>query len=206
MTDPEDPVDFEALQGELVRALKPPTKADIERIWRHEVWTAHKGLCAGCGGGDHVVVVMLIPAEAGGKFVPENGSTICRVCQVAAKALEKAAESGTGEAKRRPINIWVGKALYERITLSLESGTGFTSMGSLTRFMMSLVVADPTRFADLGLYQDPGTDVKINLWVERAVYDDFKVVLAGMDMTVTSAIKGLLLMYVSDAEPAFRRN
>jgi hypothetical protein len=183
--------------------LREPTHEDKIRIWRNGVWDTHKGCCAGCGGDEHVVVLMTVPLEAGGKLVPENGTTVCRVCQVAAKAIEKAAE---GKPNRRPINIWVSKDLYARLNTSLDSGLGFRSMGSLVRFMMGLVVSDPLRFGDLGLYQDPGTDVKINLWVERPVYDSFKSVLADMDMTVTGAIKGLLLMYVSEAEPAFRRN
>lgn len=183
--------------------LREPTQEDKIRIWRNEVWDAHKGCCAGCGGDEHVVVLMTIPLEAGGKLVSENGTTVCRVCQVATKAIEKASE---GKPNRRPINIWVSKGLYERLNTSLDSGRGFRSMGSLVRFMMGLVATEPSRFQDLDLYQDPGTDVKINLWVERPVYDSFKGVLADMGMTVTGAIKGLLLMYVSEAEPAFRRN
>jgi len=183
--------------------LREPTHEDKVRIWRNSVWDAHKGCCAGCGGDEHVVVLMTVPEEAGGKLVLENGTTVCRVCQVASKAIEKASE---GKQNRRPINIWVSKDLYERLNVSLDSGHGFRSMGSLVRFMMGLVVTDAKRFHDLPLYQDTGSDVKINLWVERPVYDEFKAVLSEMDMTVTGAIKGLLLMYVSDAEPAFRRN
>lgn len=196
--------DAEVVLPPMELLLHDPTPEQKRKIWRGLVWEAHRGLCAGCGGPENVVVLMIVPEEAGGKLALENGTTICRVCQVAAKAVERASESGS--SNRRPINIWVGKELYERVNKSLASGQGFRSMGSLVRFMMRLVAAEPSRFADLGLYQDHGTDVKINLWVERPVYDEFKSVLGTLDMTVTDAIKGLLLVYVSDAEPAFRRN
>ena len=69
-------------------------------------------------------------------------------------------------------------------------------MGSLVRYMMERVVTHPDLFEDLANYQDTGMDVKINVWVEPAMYESFKTVLANRRLTVTDAIKGLFAMYL----------
>jgi hypothetical protein len=192
MQEPESADDVSAEPLELL--ITPPTEEQKKRAWRLSVLDRYHNCCANCGGSDHLIVDMLVPLAAGGQLVESNGVTICRACQLAAKAADKAAE--VGKSKRRPVNVWISRALYERLTGSLEMASGFRSMGSLVRYMMERVVAHPDLFEDLANYQDVGMDVKINVWVEPAMYDAFKAVLVTRRLTVTDALKGLFAMYL----------
>jgi hypothetical protein len=190
-----DPEQDDVAASEPVEILiQPPTEAQKRRAWREAVLARYKHCCANCGGLDHLIVDMVVPEAAGGLLIESNGVTICRACQVAAKAADKAAESGN--VKRRPVNVWISRPLYDRLTSSLELAAGFRSMGSLVRYMMERVVAHPDLFEDLVNYQDTGMDVKINVWVEPAVYEDFKGVLATKKLSVTDAVKALFCMYL----------
>jgi len=192
MTNDSDQ-DAEA-SGPVEILIQPPTEAQKWSTWREAVRDRYKDLCANCGGQDHLIIEMIVPVAAGGLLVPSNGVTICRACQIAAKAADKAAEVGV--AKRRPVNVWISRPLYTRLTSSLELAAGFRSMGSLVRYMMTRVVAHPDLFEDLKNYQDAGMDVKINVWVDPDSYEQFKVVLATKGLSVTDAVKALFCMYL----------
>lgn len=174
--------------------IQPPNREQKLRAWREAVLDRYRNCCANCGGCDHLIVDMVVPESAGGRLIESNGVTVCRACQVATKAASKSEESG--KAKRRPVNIWVSRELYDRLTKDIELATGFRSMGSLVRYMMERVVAHPDLFEDLAKYQDTGMGVKINVWVDPATYEDFKKVLAEMSLSVTDAVKGLFCMYL----------
>lgn len=180
--------------GPVELLIQPPTEEQKQRTWRESVRARYKDLCANCGGSDHLIIEMLVPVAAGGQLIESNGVTICRACQIAAKAADKASEGGT--AKRRPVNVWISRGLYTRLTDSLEMASGFRSMGSLVRYMMTRVVAHPDLFEDLVNYQDAGMDVKINVWVDPGEYKDFKAVLAAKGLSVTDAVKALFCMYL----------
>ncbi len=179
------------------------TPEQQEASWKLAIFDKYNGQCANCGSDDHVSVVMLVPEAAGGRYVLSNGYTICRVCRVAAKAVEKAAETGKS-THRRPINLWISQQLYGQLTASLETRKGFSSMGSLVRYMMGIFVEDPSKFEDVRLYQDHAAEVKINLWVDPADYDLFKQALGKLGLSVTEAVRALLVMYVAEATPVFR--
>jgi hypothetical protein len=51
--------------------------------------------------------------------------------------------------------------------------------------------------------------VRLNLWVDAALYTTFKALVDNRGMTVTSALKALFCMYEAEATPlveAARRN
>ena len=164
--------------------------------WTRGVWEHYGGLCSNCGSNHYVAVRMMVPEAAGGQFVLTNGTTICRTCEVAQAAVRKAGE--TGATPRRPICVWISRRLYDSLQTSLKTRNGFNSMAGLTRAMMKLVVEHPERFADLDNYQDRGSDLKINLWVDADDYDRFKGVLTDRNLSVTDGVKGLLLMYTTE--------
>ena len=180
------------------------TKEDERTQWIDAVWKNFRGKCAGCGSDNNVAVKMIVPEEAGGKLVVENGTIICRTCEVARSAVEKAREAG--ETPRRPVNVWVSRKLYDSIHEALDTKNGFTSMGSMARYMMGLLVETPSRFEDLQNWQDRGSEVKINLWLDQSAYESFKEVVADRNMTVTDGIKGLMLMYTEEGAPSKRRS
>jgi len=197
MTDPLSPTDESA-----VEVLQSGAKSRQD-AWIRAVWEHYGGKCGNCGCAENVTVRMHVPEAAGGQFVLTNGYLICRTCEVANAAVRKAEE--TGKTPKRPICVWISRKLYDSVQTSLSTRNGFSSMAGLTRYMMKLVVEDPARFSDLENYQDRGSDLKINLWVDAADYDRFKGVLSDRNLTVTDGIKGLMLLYTTESAPSVRR-
>jgi len=145
---------------------------------------------------------MHVPEAAGGQHVLSNGYLICRTCEVAKTAVAKAEEHGT--TPKRPICVWISRKLYDNRQQTLQTRIGFSSMAGLSRCMMKLLVEDPDRFSDLANYQDRGSDLKINLWVDASDYDRFKTVLSDKNLTVTDGIKALMLLYTTEGAPSVR--
>ena len=144
---------------------------------------------------------MIIPAEAGGQTVTSNGVLLCRPCEMAS---ESVGSDKKKEHERRILNFWVSRKLYDSIQLSTEKSNGFNSVSSLVRYLMSKYVADEARFDDLEQFQADGAAVKINVWVDIATYATFKKLIDARGLTVTDAVKSLLLVYLetmSDLNP-----
>ena len=167
-------------------------KTDPKQLWEQAVREQSHDRCSNCGGESRLRVSLIIPLEAGGKYIPSNGMTLCRPCEMAAEAV---GSGKPGEAPRRPLNFWVSRKLYDRIHSGLETRVGFPSMGALVRYLMTKYISDELRFDDLEQYQDSGADVKINVWADRETYASFKVLVDKRGMTVTDAIKSLILLY-----------
>jgi hypothetical protein len=115
-------------------------------------------------------------------------------------ASESAPQSG---AALRPINFWVSDKLYK--SLQSNARGGFHSMAALVRYMMAKYVSDADRFDDLQQYQDEGSDVKVNVWVETDRYANFKQLVDSRGLTVTDAIKALIRMYEAESAPLVRK-
>lgn len=173
---------------------------DKKVLWERAVWANSKDRCANCGGSDRLQIHMAVPLEAGGQYVVSNGFLLCRVCELAALAA-----ANTQKAFSRPLNFWVSRELYTNLTSGIKRHKGFNSMGALVRHLMRMYVQNEGRFEDLTSYQDVGTDVKINVWVDPTEYESFKTLVQSMGSTVTDTIKSLIRMYVLDAEPLLPR-
>ncbi len=169
--------------------------AELVRAWERRVTELHRNRCSNCGGDDHLRAKLVVPREAGGQLVESNGVLLCRSCDMAAESVSKS----SGE--QRLVNFWVSRGLFDRLQYGLDTVQGFPSMGALVRYLITKYVADPSRFDDLELYQDGGSDVKVNVWVERDRYNTFKALLDKRGVTVTDALKGLIVMYGEKAEP-----
>lgn len=180
--------------------LSSDSKVATVSRWRNAVLDKYRDKCSGCGSDMNIAVHMIVPEVAGGKYEVDNGVVLCRTCEMARAAVEQGKDR---KNKRRPANVWISRRLYARMQTSLHGSKGFRSMGSLVRFMMDSLVADPSRFQDLKNYQDSGSDVKINIWVNIAAYDKFKEIVSNNGLTVTDAIKGLILMYETEVVPTF---
>jgi hypothetical protein len=133
---------------------------------------------------------MVVPPEAGGLKVESNGILLCRACEMAADAASRV--PGSEGAKRWPLNFLVSRSLYERMERLRERR--YRSFGSLVRYLMSSFVLDCSRFDDVCQYQDGGSDTKVNVWVPKQLYDTFRTLVTAQGMTVTDALKGLILM------------
>ena len=185
-----------------VKAQLTPEQAEAKRrqdeaIWRAAVLEKHHNRCDNCGSGDRLKVQMIVPADAGGMLVDTNGYVICLSCEMASRA----SAEGRSEA-RRPINFWVSRSLSNTLTSLTSEGRSFRSTGGLLRYLISMYVRNEDRFDELDRYQDAGTDVKINAWVDQDNYNTFKALLDKRGMTVTDALKALVLMYAAVGQRA----
>lgn len=173
--------------------------ASARETWVTQVWERHRNLCSNCGGQDRLKLVLVVPEQAGGKYIASNATILCRPCDVARSTLEKSDDPASGK-QARPINFWVSSKLYATLQNGLSTRYGFKSMAALVRFLMSQYVSDAPRFDDVLQFQDLGTDVKINVWVPRDVYAEFKELADKNGGTVTDTIKGLIRMYEAESE------
>lgn len=166
------------------------------RHWAAAVSDAFQGKCANCGSEHKVSPRLVVPHESGGKRIISNSTLLCRACELASGVLPRR----IGESDRRLINIWVSDALNAKLRERRDQGKS-QSIGSFVRYLMSKYVADQRRFDDLAQYQDSGTDVRLNVWVDSDLYSTFKTIVDAEGMTVTSALKSLFCMYEAEASP-----
>jgi hypothetical protein len=180
---------------EFIKGFDPDKLSDEQKLHLFEqaLLERAKDLCSNCGSDHKVQARMIVPLEAGGKFSFDNGTTLCRACEMASSVVKR---SPTGAAQR-PVNFWVSRRMYDKVKLL----NGFNSTGSLVRFLMSKFVAHDDQFDDLNLWQETGSDMKINVWVDKEIYTAFKTLVNERGMTVTDSFKALIRMYEEEAEP-----
>jgi len=175
------------------------TPKDRERTWATRVFEACGGRCSNCGSTDHLMVRMIVPKESGGREVVSNGTLLCRTCELARVISIRRPQLVSG-AHSRPINFFVSRELHRKLQDGLASDYGFRSVSALLRFLMTRFVSDPDQFDDIDMYQDGGSDVKVNVWVGRDMYDSFKTITDRDGRTVTDTLKGLIRMYEAEAK------
>lgn len=168
--------------------------------WEKQVLEKYHGKCVNCGSDVRVRVRPVVPVEVGGEYVLSNGTSLCRSCDL---VVDSRSRETKGDEKQ-PVNFWVSRGLHNRVLRSFETRNGFTGMGPLVRYVMSKYVLDEERFDDLEQYQDEGTDVKVNLLADGRVYDSFKRLVNKRGLTVTDAVKSLLVMYQEEAVPLMK--
>lgn len=186
---------------EVLVDAKAGTIEPVDFQWEQTVRERAKDRCDNCGGEDRTSAHMVVPAEAGGRRVPSNGILLCRPCEMAAGAVDKKTKSG----ERRILNFWVSRKLYDSLQTGMETRKGFSSVSALIRFLMSMYVSNEQRFDDLERYQDTGADVKINVWVDFSQYSSFKTLVDKNGLTVTDALKSLIMLYEQDGEPLVQK-
>jgi len=62
--------------------------------------------------------------------------------------------------------------------------------------MITSFITQPELYEDLQSWQDAGSDVKVNGWVDGAQYEVFKGMCQERNLSYTDALKGLLLVAV----------
>lgn len=166
-----------------------------EKPWEQQVREHYRDRCAGCGSTDRLKAKLIVPEEAGGKKLVTNGVLLCRSCEMAAESIDRSTGSD-----QRLVNFWVSQQLFDRIRWSIDHYKAFNSMGALVRYLMAKYLEDENRFDDLDLYQDiDSADTKINVWVDRSIYAAFKVLIDKRGLTVTDALKSLIVCFSNTA-------
>lgn len=161
--------------------------------WKKQVLERDASTCINCGQTHKVAACFIIPPEAGGRLVVSNGATICRDCRISA---EGARVLPVRIEQKTPINFFISKNLHSNIENALEKTEKFGSLSSLVRRMISSFITEPELYEDLSLWQDDGSDVKINGWVDGNQYEVFKRMCQEKNISYTDAMKALLLMAI----------
>jgi hypothetical protein len=179
-------------------------KVTVPPDWQQEVWKRTNNKCSGCGSTAKLRLKLIVPEEAGGQCSPENAYIVCRACEIATDATRPKMQ----HANNRPINFWVSRRLFERMNNGLCSDRGFKSKSALIRYLMGKYIHSEPQFDDLEQYQDAEgvDDAKVNAWVPKDTYETFKTMLDRRGMSVTDAVKALVMVYESEKDRDDRKD
>jgi len=97
---------------------------------------------------------------------------------------------------KTPINFLISDNLHKVVNKYVHNGSKFGSVSALMRSMISSFIAQPELYEDLQSWQDEGSDVKVNGWVDGLQYQLFKNMCRAKGISYTDALKALLLVAV----------
>lgn len=161
--------------------------------WKNDVLARDGGACCNCGSKLKVAACFIVPPEVGGKVKPSNGVTLCRECRISA---ESARVLPQRIDNKTPINFLISKRLHESVDSYVHNGSNFGSISALVRRMISSFITEAELYEDMSQWQDNGSEVKVNGWVDGTQYDVFKRMCQERGISYTDALKSLLLMAV----------
>lgn len=165
--------------------------------WKEAVLARDQNRCVSCLGGGKVVVCYIVPPEAGGKPRVSNGATVCRDCRIAAEGTRVLPQKIDNKT---PINFLISSKLHETVDKFVHNGSNFGSISALVRRMISSFITDPGLYEDIKQWQDEGSDVKVNGWVDGNQYGLFKMMCKERGLSYTDALKSLLLVAIDGYE------
>ncbi len=160
--------------------------------WKTAVLARDNGECVNCERRRHVTACFVVPPEVGGRMRTSNGVTICRDCRLQAESSRVLPQRIDDKT---PINFLISKRLHESIE-TYAKGSNFGNISSLVRHMILEFITSPDLYEDIGLFQDDGSDIKINGWVPGGHYEIFKRMCHERNISYTEAFKALLLVAV----------
>jgi 5-methylcytosine-specific restriction endonuclease McrA len=169
------------------------------QAWKAEVLDRDSRQCVNCGGEDKVAACFVVPVEVGGNLRVSNGVTVCRECRIAAESSRVLPQRIDNKT---PINFLISSSLHKVINQYVHNGSKFGSVSALMRSMISSYITQPELYEDLQSWQDDGSDVKVNGWVDGLQYQTFKGMCKSKGISYTDALKGLLLVAIDGYEPA----
>jgi hypothetical protein len=181
-----------------VNTDRPSKAIDGKKLieWRRAVLERDNHQCVNCTRKLNVAASFIIPPEVGGKLVVSNGATICRNCSVAADSARTLPHKINDKTA---VNFYISRQLYDRVNEFAKS-TKFGNISALIRHMVDRFLIEPERFSGLENWQDNGTGVKINSWIDGGQYNRFKAQCTLMNQTFTNVFKGLLYVALESTE------
>lgn len=165
--------------------------------WKRQVLDRDGSCCVNCEKKSRIAPCFIVPPEAGGRVRMQNGVTLCRDCRI---ATESARVLPLRIDNKTPINFLISSKLHEIVERFAHNGSKFGSISALVRRMIHSFINEPELYEDVGQWQDGGSDVKINGWVDGAEFGRFKVICQERGMTYTDTLKALLLMAIDGYE------
>ena len=149
------------------------------------------GRCVNCGTAEFLSYRQIVPEALGGTDTDSNYVLLCRACEISAAFDTK--KSGNC----RPVTVYLSRQLFEMVIRTPVICRGSASLSSLARKLVAAYIASPERYSNVMMYQDRGTDVRTNLWLDHAVYKRFKETTYVNGATVSDALSCLLYHYAS---------
>ena len=179
---------------------KPGPMSDVSSIreWKQSVLT-RDGSCRNCGSPNKLAACFVVPPEVGGHVRTSNGVTVCRECRLradSARVLPQRIDNKT------PVNFLMSSVLHRAVHKYAHNGSKFGTVSALMRAMISSFITQPELYEDLQSWQDAGSAVKVNGWVDGSQYEVFKSMCRDRGLSYTDALKGLLLVAIDGYEPA----
>ena len=170
-------------------------RPNVDKIkdWKESVLKRDNGRCVNCERKSHISACFVIPPEAGGRIRTENGVTLCRECRVAA---DGARVLPVRIDNKTPINFLMSRRLHDAVDRYAKNGSKFGSISALVRRQITSFIVDPELYEDIRQWQDDGSDVKVNGWVDGDQYEVFKRMCQERGLTYTDALKALLLVAI----------
>lgn len=179
------------------RSTAPAPEISGEAEWKAKVLERDGGSCVNCNSQDKVAACFVVPVEVGGNLRVSNGVTVCRECKIAAESSRVLPQRIDNKT---PINFLISDKLHKTVNKYVHNGSRFGSVSALMRSMISSYIAQPELFEDLQSWQDAGSDVKVNGWVDGLQYQVFKGMCRTKGISYTDALKGLLLVAIDGYE------
>ena len=182
-----------------VRAKRGPMSdvADIVE-WKEKILERDGSKCVNCEKKTRIAVCFIVPPEAGGHLRTANGVVICRDCRISS---ESARVLPARIENKAPINFFVSRNLHTHVDGFVHDGSKFGSVSALVRKMIHSFITEQDLYEDLAQWQDRGSEVRINGWVDGSQYEAFKAICSERGMSYTDALKGLLLVAIEGYEP-----
>ena len=180
--------------------ISPGQMSDVEDLheWKEKVIARDDGRCVNCESDQRVAACFIVPPDVGGKLRTKNGVTICRNCRIAAESSRTLPQRIDNKT---PINFLISTKLHKTVKAYATNGSKFGSVSALLRAMVTSFITQPEMYVDLQSWQDRGSEVKVNGWVNGAQYELFKSMCQERGISYTDALKGLLLVAVEGYEP-----
>lgn len=161
--------------------------------WKAAVLQRDGGSCVSCGATNRVAACFVVPVEVGGTLRVSNGATVCRECRILAESSRVLPQRIDNKT---PINFLISNQLHASVTEYVHGGSSFGSVSALMRSMISSFITQPELYEDIQVWQDFGSSVKVNGWVDGSQYALFKALCRGKGISYTDALKGLLLVAI----------
>lgn len=153
---------------------------------------ADKG-CDGCGTLRATLQMhFVVPLEDGGALIDSNVVLLCMRC-----LLRGSDRRGSRQGELAFVTFWVSQRLSQRV-LRLVEKHRVASINSLINARIRHHMEDPSSLEPE--LQDVGTDTKLLARVDNEVYSGFKRDIESRGLTVTDAIKALLLKLIREVE------
>ena len=175
----------------------PMSDVDSLREWKDKVLQRDE-VCVNCESAEKLAACFIVPPEVGGHLKTGNGVTVCRECRLkaeSARVLPQRIDNKT------PVNFLMSKSLHQVVHKYAHNGSRFGTVSALMRAMISSFITQPELYEDLQNWQDGGSDIKVNGWVDGSQYEVFKSMCRDRGMSYTDALKALLMVAIDGYEP-----